>query len=108
MEPYDIHNKQNLLFNAFISMYVDSCKKYVDVFIGTLMACICKLQSSLDLVISCLGLHWTNDLPGAMIQVSFFRVVMVLSIVIDVSKLKSDGPGAMLCLLKCSVTQKVH
>lgn len=25
--------------------------------------------SSLDLVISCLGLHWTNDLPGAMIQV---------------------------------------
>ncbi|KAG8633588.1 hypothetical protein MANES_18G119700v8 [Manihot esculenta] len=23
---------------------------------------------SLDLVISCLGLHWTNDLPGAMIQ----------------------------------------
>ncbi|RWV91887.1 hypothetical protein GW17_00045786 [Ensete ventricosum] len=24
---------------------------------------------SLDLVISCLGLHWTNDLPGAMIQV---------------------------------------
>ncbi|RVW64972.1 putative methyltransferase, mitochondrial [Vitis vinifera] len=65
-------------------------------------------ESSLDLVISCLGLHWTNDLPGAMIQVSFFRVVMVLSIVIDVSKLKSDGPGATLCLLKCSVTQKVH
>lgn len=27
------------------------------------------LWSSLDLVISCLGLHWTNDLPGAMIQV---------------------------------------
>ncbi|XP_058194999.1 putative methyltransferase At1g22800, mitochondrial isoform X2 [Rhododendron vialii] len=26
-------------------------------------------ESSLDLVISCLGLHWTNDLPGAMIQV---------------------------------------
>ncbi|KAK3025967.1 hypothetical protein RJ639_040941 [Escallonia herrerae] len=25
-------------------------------------------DSSLDLVISCLGLHWTNDLPGAMIQ----------------------------------------
>ncbi|XP_031374641.1 putative methyltransferase At1g22800, mitochondrial isoform X3 [Punica granatum] len=25
-------------------------------------------ESSLDLVISCLGLHWTNDLPGAMIQ----------------------------------------
>lgn len=25
--------------------------------------------SSLDLVISSLGLHWTNDLPGAMIQV---------------------------------------
>ena len=96
MEPYDIHNKQNLLFNAFTSI------------IGTLMACICKLQSSLDLVISCLGLHWTNDLPGAMIQVSFFRVVMVLSIVIDVSKLKSDGPGATLCLLKCSVTQNVH
>jgi NADH dehydrogenase [ubiquinone] 1 alpha subcomplex assembly factor 5 len=24
-----------------------------------------------DLVISCLGLHWTNDLPGAMIQVNF-------------------------------------
>ncbi|XP_042757702.1 putative methyltransferase At1g22800, mitochondrial [Lactuca sativa] len=24
--------------------------------------------SSVDLVISCLGLHWTNDLPGAMIQ----------------------------------------
>lgn len=25
-------------------------------------------ESSLDLVMSCLGLHWTNDLPGAMIQ----------------------------------------
>ncbi|XP_052201048.1 putative methyltransferase At1g22800, mitochondrial isoform X2 [Diospyros lotus] len=25
-------------------------------------------ESSLDLVISCLGLHWINDLPGAMIQ----------------------------------------
>ncbi|XP_059077468.1 putative methyltransferase At1g22800, mitochondrial isoform X1 [Cryptomeria japonica] len=25
-------------------------------------------QSSLDLIISCLGLHWVNDLPGAMIQ----------------------------------------
>ncbi|XP_044509982.1 putative methyltransferase At1g22800, mitochondrial isoform X2 [Mangifera indica] len=25
-------------------------------------------ESSLDTVISCLGLHWTNDLPGAMIQ----------------------------------------
>ncbi|THF97668.1 hypothetical protein TEA_016553 [Camellia sinensis var. sinensis] len=25
-------------------------------------------ESSVDLVISCLGLHWTNDLPGAMIQ----------------------------------------
>nr|XP_028950596.1 putative methyltransferase At1g22800, mitochondrial isoform X3 [Malus domestica] len=25
-------------------------------------------ESSVDLVLSCLGLHWTNDLPGAMIQ----------------------------------------
>ncbi|KAK9141275.1 hypothetical protein Scep_010956 [Stephania cephalantha] len=25
-------------------------------------------EGSLDLVISCLGMHWTNDLPGAMIQ----------------------------------------
>eukprot|EP01018_Ginkgo_biloba_P026556 Gb_17961 [translate_table: standard] len=25
-------------------------------------------QGSVDLVISCLGLHWVNDLPGAMIQ----------------------------------------
>ncbi|CAL5097885.1 unnamed protein product [Urochloa decumbens] len=25
-------------------------------------------ESSQDLIISCLGLHWTNDLPGAMIQ----------------------------------------
>ncbi|XP_010912691.1 putative methyltransferase At1g22800, mitochondrial [Elaeis guineensis] len=25
-------------------------------------------ESSVELVISCLGLHWTNDLPGAMIQ----------------------------------------
>jgi NADH dehydrogenase [ubiquinone] 1 alpha subcomplex assembly factor 5 len=25
-------------------------------------------ESSHDLIISCLGLHWTNDLPGAMIQ----------------------------------------
>lgn len=25
-------------------------------------------ENSLDMVISCLGLHWTNDLPGAMIQ----------------------------------------
>ena len=28
--------------------------------------------SSVDLVVSCLGLHWTNDLPGAMIQVTAF------------------------------------
>ncbi|KAG4981617.1 hypothetical protein JHK85_035575 [Glycine max] len=26
-------------------------------------------EDSVDLVVSCLGLHWTNDLPGAMIQV---------------------------------------
>ncbi|KAJ0972934.1 hypothetical protein J5N97_020893 [Dioscorea zingiberensis] len=25
-------------------------------------------ENSLDLVVSCLGLHWANDLPGAMIQ----------------------------------------
>uniref|UniRef100_A0A0D9XXQ7 Methyltransferase type 11 domain-containing protein n=1 Tax=Leersia perrieri TaxID=77586 RepID=A0A0D9XXQ7_9ORYZ len=25
-------------------------------------------ESSQDMIISCLGLHWTNDLPGAMIQ----------------------------------------
>ncbi|KAK8921975.1 putative methyltransferase [Platanthera zijinensis] len=25
-------------------------------------------ENSLELVVSCLGLHWTNDLPGAMIQ----------------------------------------
>ncbi|XP_023535327.1 putative methyltransferase At1g22800, mitochondrial [Cucurbita pepo subsp. pepo] len=25
-------------------------------------------ESSVDLIVSCLGLHWTNDLPGAMIQ----------------------------------------
>ncbi|OIT02185.1 putative methyltransferase [Nicotiana attenuata] len=25
-------------------------------------------ENFVDLVISCLGLHWTNDLPGAMIQ----------------------------------------
>ncbi|OIT22834.1 putative methyltransferase [Nicotiana attenuata] len=25
-------------------------------------------ENSVDLVISCLRLHWTNDLPGAMIQ----------------------------------------
>ncbi|KAF5183129.1 Arginine-hydroxylase ndufaf5 protein [Thalictrum thalictroides] len=25
-------------------------------------------ENSLDIVLSCLGLHWTNDLPGAMIQ----------------------------------------
>ncbi|ERN05474.1 hypothetical protein AMTR_s00007p00251400 [Amborella trichopoda] len=25
-------------------------------------------ECSLDLIVSCLGLHWTNDLPGAMIQ----------------------------------------
>ncbi|CAN4089328.1 unnamed protein product [Withania somnifera] len=25
-------------------------------------------ENSVDMVISCLGLHWTNDLPGAMIQ----------------------------------------
>ncbi|MCD9559284.1 hypothetical protein HAX54_017154 [Datura stramonium] len=25
-------------------------------------------ENSVDLVMSCLGLHWTNDLPGAMIQ----------------------------------------
>lgn len=28
-------------------------------------------ENSVDLVISCLGLHWTNDLPGAMIQIGF-------------------------------------
>ncbi|OIT34244.1 putative methyltransferase [Nicotiana attenuata] len=36
-------------------------------------------ENSVDLVISCLGLHWTNDLPGAMIQV------------LAVLALKSDG-----------------
>ncbi|PIA36116.1 hypothetical protein AQUCO_03400195v1 [Aquilegia coerulea] len=25
-------------------------------------------ENSIDIVLSCLGLHWTNDLPGAMIQ----------------------------------------
>lgn len=30
--------------------------------------CLPIKQSSLDLVISCLSLHWVNDLPGAMIQ----------------------------------------
>uniref|UniRef100_M1BPM1 Methyltransferase type 11 domain-containing protein n=1 Tax=Solanum tuberosum TaxID=4113 RepID=M1BPM1_SOLTU len=28
-------------------------------------------ENSVDMVISCLGLHWTNDLPGAMIQIGF-------------------------------------
>ncbi|XP_050253274.1 putative methyltransferase At1g22800, mitochondrial isoform X2 [Quercus robur] len=27
-------------------------------------------ESSVDVVLSCLGLHWTNDLPGSMIQIS--------------------------------------
>ncbi|KAE8681274.1 hypothetical protein F3Y22_tig00111332pilonHSYRG00078 [Hibiscus syriacus] len=25
-------------------------------------------ESSVDLIVSCLGLHWTSDLPGAMIH----------------------------------------
>ncbi|RZR83642.1 hypothetical protein BHM03_00010317 [Ensete ventricosum] len=36
-----------------------------------------SFYSSLDLVISCLGLHWTNDLPGAMIQNPFGFPVQV-------------------------------
>ncbi|KAL6176670.1 hypothetical protein ACLB2K_053303 [Fragaria x ananassa] len=36
-------------------------------------------ESSLDLVISCLGLHWTNDLPGAMIQISIKTRWLILS-----------------------------
>jgi hypothetical protein len=35
------------------------------------------IPSSVDLVISCLGLHWTNDLPGAMIQVNFLIQIHV-------------------------------
>lgn len=45
-------------------------------------------SSSLDLVISCLGLHWTNDLPGAMIQVlliiflcSFSCTLLIIKII---------------------------
>ena len=26
-------------------------------------------EKSVDLVLACLGLHWVNDLPGAMLQV---------------------------------------
>ncbi|KAL2336698.1 hypothetical protein Fmac_011144 [Flemingia macrophylla] len=35
-------------------------------------------ESSVDLVVSCLGLHWTNDLLGAMIQVSISLVFIGL------------------------------
>ncbi|KAL2347481.1 hypothetical protein Fmac_001481 [Flemingia macrophylla] len=33
---------------------------------------------SVDLVVSCLGQHWTNDLPGAMIQISISLVFIYL------------------------------
>lgn len=56
-----------LLF--LIDMWFVICK---GVMIHFLIILICGFESSLDLVVSCLGLHWTNDLPGAMIQVSAF------------------------------------
>jgi NADH dehydrogenase [ubiquinone] 1 alpha subcomplex assembly factor 5 len=34
-------------------------------------------ESSVDLIISSLGLHWTNDLPGSMIQVFSFSLLFV-------------------------------
>lgn len=36
------------------------------------------MQSSVDLIISSLGLHWTNDLPGSMIQVFPFLLLFLV------------------------------
>ncbi|KAG7025189.1 putative methyltransferase, partial [Cucurbita argyrosperma subsp. argyrosperma] len=35
---------------------------------GSLKAIRRSFRGRVDLIVSCLGLHWTNDLPGAMIQ----------------------------------------
>ncbi|XP_040940252.1 putative methyltransferase At1g22800, mitochondrial isoform X3 [Gossypium hirsutum] len=50
---------------------LEDCKKTFPTalcFGGSLQAARQMLRGRVDLVISCLGLHWTNDLPGAMIQ----------------------------------------
>lgn len=38
----------------------------------------CATCRSMDLMISCLGLHWTNDFLGAMIQVSVASTILHL------------------------------
>ncbi|CAA6660214.1 unnamed protein product [Spirodela intermedia] len=50
-------------------------------------------ENSVDLIISCLGLHWTNDLPGAMIQCRL--------------ALKPDGLflGLFLLRIACTIAQ---
>ncbi|KAK5772089.1 hypothetical protein PVK06_048358 [Gossypium arboreum] len=50
---------------------LEDCKKTFPTALclgGSLQAVRQMLWGRVDLVISCLGLHWTNDLPGAMIQ----------------------------------------
>ncbi|TYJ01207.1 hypothetical protein E1A91_A13G137400v1 [Gossypium mustelinum] len=50
---------------------LEDCKKTFPTALclgGSLQAVRQMLRGRVDLVISCLGLHWTNDLPGAMIQ----------------------------------------
>ncbi|KAH0918173.1 hypothetical protein HID58_025833 [Brassica napus] len=47
---------------------------------GYLLPLTCGKMFSVDLIISSLGLHWTNDLPGSMIQVLLLLLVVVVEL----------------------------
>ncbi|KAL2320308.1 hypothetical protein Fmac_029277 [Flemingia macrophylla] len=49
-------------------------------------------ESFVDLVVSCLGLHWTNDMPGAMIHVSISLVFIGL-VCVQVGYILMGGNG---------------
>ncbi|CAH8327440.1 unnamed protein product [Eruca vesicaria subsp. sativa] len=69
-------------------------------------------ESSVDLIISSLAFHWTNDLPGSMIQVFPFRcffpvyvVIYKLRIACTLAHMKREGgisprlsPLAQVCV----------
>ncbi|XP_020584484.1 putative methyltransferase At1g22800 isoform X2 [Phalaenopsis equestris] len=57
MIKYLKDTEQNNAENNFETLYVVGDEEFLPI-----------KENSLELVVSCLGLHWTNDLPGAMIQ----------------------------------------
>ncbi|XP_028549107.1 putative methyltransferase At1g22800, mitochondrial isoform X3 [Dendrobium catenatum] len=51
------NTEQNYVSNNLETLYMVGDEEFLPI-----------KENSLELVVSCLGLHWTNDLPGAMIQ----------------------------------------